>query len=62
MRIKKLISTNFVCQLRNVDNEVNLLFGDEATSEYPNFAHLKLDHKPSTWELRNLCVSVGDSW
>ena len=47
-------------QLRNVDNNVSLLFG--APSEFPNFAHLKLDHKPSTWDLRNICVSVGDSW
>ena len=51
-----------VVKIRNVNNDLTLILQDAKDTEYPNFAHLKLDHKPDSWQLRNICVNVGDSW
>ena len=45
-----------------MDNDIYLSLQDSSITDYPNFSHLRLDHKPDSLELRSACVNVGDSW
>ena len=46
-------------QLRNLGHSARLVLQDPATTDYPNYAHLKLAGeraRPASWELREASV------
>ena len=51
--------TSLCWQLRNLGHSAPLVLHDPATTDYPNYAHLKLAGeraRPASWELREASV------
>ena len=51
--------TSLCWQLRNLGHSARLVLQDPATTDFPNYAHLKLAGeraRPASWELREASV------